>query len=119
MLVQVSKDPIGSKGARVTSYLTFPGRYLVLMPDVDHVGISRRISNEEERERLKALVSEIKPEGYGLIIRTASENSQEDEIKKDLEFLVLLWENLKKKKDKVPVRGYALRRPRSCFQVCP
>ena len=75
LLVQVSKDPIGSKGARVTSYLTFPGRYLVLMPDVEHVGISRRISNEEERERLKALVSEIKPAGYGLIIRTASENS--------------------------------------------
>jgi len=105
LLVQVSKDPIGSKGARVTSYLTFPGRYLVLMPDVDHVGISRRIENEEERERLKALVSEIKPEGYGLIIRTASENSQEEEIKKDLEFLLLLWENLKKKKDKVPLRG--------------
>jgi ribonuclease G len=105
LLVQVSKDPIGSKGARVTSYLTFPGRYLVLMPDVDHVGISRRISNEEERERLKALVTEIKPEGYGLIIRTASENSQEDEIKRDLEFLLLLWENLKKKKDKVPLRG--------------
>jgi ribonuclease G len=105
LLVQVSKDPIGSKGARVTSYLTFPGRYLVLMPDVDHVGISRRISNEEERERLKALVTEIRPEGYGLIIRTASENSQEDEIKKDLEFLLLLWENLKKKKDKVPLRG--------------
>jgi len=105
LLVQVSKDPIGSKGARVTSYLTFPGRYLVLMPDVDHVGISRRIENEEERERLKALVTEIKPEGYGLIIRTASENSQEDEIKKDLEFLLLLWENLKKKKDKVPLRG--------------
>jgi len=105
LLVQVSKDPIGSKGARVTSYLTFPGRYLVLMPDVDHVGISRRISNEDERERLKALVTEIKPEGYGLIVRTASENSQEEEIKKDLEFLLLLWENLKKKKDKVPLRG--------------
>ena len=105
LLVQVSKDPIGSKGARVTSYLTFPGRYLVLMPDVEHVGISRRISDEEERERLKTLVSGIKPEGYGLIIRTASENSHEEEIRKDLEFLLLLWETLKKKKDKVPVRG--------------
>ena len=62
-------------------------------------------ANEEERERLKTLVAEIKPAGYGLIIRTASENSHEDEIKKDLEFLVLLWENLKKKKDKVPLRG--------------
>jgi ribonuclease G len=105
LLVQVSKDPMGSKGARVTSYLTFPGRYLVLMPDVDHVGISRRISNEEQRERLKEIVTRIRPEGYGLIIRTASEDSLEEDIKKDLEFLILLWENLKKKKDKVPPRG--------------
>jgi ribonuclease G len=105
LLVQVSKDPMGSKGARVTSYLTFPGRYLVLMPDVDHVGISRRISNEDQRERLKEIVTRIRPEGYGLIIRTASEDSLEEDIKKDLEFLILLWENLKKKKDKVPPRG--------------
>ena len=105
LLVQVSKDPLGSKGARVTSYLTFPGRYLVLMPNVDHIGISRRISNEEERERLKALVAGIKPEGYGLIIRTASEDSLEEDIRKDLTFLLLLWENLQKKKDKVSARG--------------
>ncbi len=105
LLVQVSKDPIGSKGARVTSYITLPGRYLVLMPGVDHVGISRRISNEEERERLKSLVSGIRPAGYGLIIRTVSENSQDEDIANDLKFLVLLWENLEKKKNKVPARG--------------
>ncbi len=104
-LVQVSKDPIGSKGARVTSYITLPGRYLVLMPDVDHVGISRRISNEEERNRLKSMVERIKPEGYGLIIRTASEDSIEEDIRKDLQFLILLWENLAEKKDRVPARG--------------
>ena len=105
LLVQVSKNPIGSKGARVTSYITLPGRYLVLMPDVEHVGISRRIVNEEERSRLKSIVEAIKPEGYGLIIRTASEDSSEEDIRKDLEFLVLLWENLKRKKDRVPARG--------------
>src|SRR5512142_1289558 len=86
-LVQVSKDPIGSKGARVTSYITLPGRYLVLMPNVEHTGISRRIDEEEERNRLKAIVDIIKPAGYGLIIRTASEGAQEDELRKDLEFL--------------------------------
>ncbi|MEW6108597.1 MAG: Rne/Rng family ribonuclease [Nitrospirota bacterium] len=105
ILVQVSKDPIGSKGARVTSYITLPGRYLVLMPDVEHIGISRRISDEDERNRLKAIVEKIKPDGYGLIIRTASEDSQEEDMKKDLEFLLLLWENIKQKKDKVPARG--------------
>jgi len=105
LLVQVSKDPIGSKGARVTSYITLPGRYLVLMPNVEHIGISRRISNEEERNRLKTIVEKIKPPGYGLIIRTASEDSTEEDIKKDLEFLRLLWENLQEKKDKVPARG--------------
>jgi len=105
LLVQVSKDPIGSKGARATSYITLPGRYLVLMPNVEHVGISRRIMSEEERTRLNAIVERIKPEGYGLIIRTASEGSPEEDLKKDLEFLVLLWENLQRKKDRVPARG--------------
>jgi ribonuclease G len=104
-LVQVSKDPIGSKGARVTSYITLPGRYLVLMPNVEHIGISRRISDEDERNRLKAIVERIKPPGYGLIIRTASEDSTEEDISKDLQFLLLLWENLAEKKDRVPARG--------------
>ncbi len=101
ILVQVSKDPIGSKGARVTSYVTIPGRYLVLMPNVEHIGISRRISDEEERTRLRNIVETIKPKGYGLIIRTASEGSCEEDLKKDLEFLLLLWENVQKKKDRV------------------
>lgn len=101
LLVQVSKDPIGTKGARVTSYITLPGRYIVLMPNVEHIGISRRIEDEESRARLKAIAAEIKPKGFGLIVRTASEDATTDEIKKDLEFLMLLWENIYKKKDKV------------------
>jgi ribonuclease G len=101
ILVQVSKDPIGSKGARVTSYVTMPGRYLVLMPNVEHIGISRRISEESERTRLKTIVENIKPKGYGLIIRTASEGSTDEDLKKDLDFLLLLWENIQKKKDRV------------------
>ncbi|MCL5422832.1 MAG: Rne/Rng family ribonuclease [Nitrospirae bacterium] len=101
LLVQVSKDPMGSKGARVTSYVTMPGRYLVLMPSLEHIGISRRISDETERARLRSIVETIKPKGYGLIIRTASEGCTEEELKKDLEFLLLLWENIQKKRDRM------------------
>jgi ribonuclease G len=101
VLVQVSKDPLGSKGARVTSYITLPGRYLVLMPGLEHIGISRRITEESERQRLKTLVEGMKPKGYGLIVRTASEGAVEEELKNDLEFLMLLWKNIQQKKEKV------------------
>ena len=101
ILVQVAKDPIGTKGARVTSYVTIPGRYLVLMPGLEHVGISRRIVDEAERTRLKEIVEGIRPRGYGLIVRTASEGATEEELSKDLEFLLLLWKNIQGKKEKV------------------
>jgi len=70
IMVQVTKESIEQKGARVTTYITIPGRYLVLMPDIDHMGISRKIVDSEEIERLKAILNEIKPEGFGLIART-------------------------------------------------
>lgn len=101
LLVQVSKDPIGTKGARVTSYVTIPGRYIVLMPSVEHVGISRRIENEEARQRLKTIAAEIKPKNFGLIMRTASEDATKEEICRDLEFLLLLWDNTQNKKEKL------------------
>ncbi|MGO9614318.1 MAG: Rne/Rng family ribonuclease [Dissulfurispiraceae bacterium] len=101
LLVQVSKDPIGTKGARVTSYITLPGRYVVLMPNMEHIGISRRIENEDARTRLKVMATEIKPKGFGLIMRTASEDASTDEVRRDVEFLLLLWENVQKKKEKV------------------
>ncbi|MBF0505812.1 MAG: Rne/Rng family ribonuclease [Nitrospirae bacterium] len=101
LLVQVSKDPIGTKGARVTSYVTLPGRYVVLMPNVEHVGISRRIEDEEARTVLKNIAAEMKPKGFGLIMRTACEDATPDEIRRDLEFLLLLWDSIQKKKDKV------------------
>lgn len=100
LLVQVSKDPIGTKGARVTSYVTLPGRYVVLMPNVEHIGISRRIEDEEVRSRLKDIAAEIKPKGFGLIMRTACEDATTDEIKRDLEFLILLWDSVQKKREK-------------------
>jgi ribonuclease G len=101
VFVQVSKDSIGTKGARVTSYITLPGRYLVLMPGVEHIGVSRKILEEDERTRLKDLISESRPDNFGFIIRTASEGCTDEEIKKDIDYLMLLWDNIQLKKDKV------------------
>jgi ribonuclease G len=105
ILVQVSKEPIGSKGARITSHISLPGRHLVLMPTVDHVGVSRRIENESERKRLKDLVEQMKPNGMGFIVRTASEGKSEEELRMDLEFLLKLWTTIQKKKATAPVPG--------------
>jgi ribonuclease G len=101
VFVQVSKDSIGTKGARVTSYITLPGRYLVLMPDVEHIGVSRKIVEEGERERLKGLIEQLKPQNFGFIIRTASEGCTEEELKRDIDYLMRLWENIQKKKEKI------------------
>jgi ribonuclease G len=101
VFVQVSKDPMGTKGARVTAYITLPGRYLVLMPEVEHIGVSRKILQEDERTRLRDLVSSLKPKNFGFIIRTASEGCTDEEIRKDIEYLMLLWDNIQKKKEKV------------------
>ncbi len=93
-LVQISKEPISTKGARITSYISLPGRHLVYMPTVDHVGISRRIESEGERERLRELVEGMKPEGSGFIVRTVSEGKSEADLKADMEFLVELWKEI-------------------------
>ncbi len=102
ILVQVSKEPIGTKGARVTSYITLPGRYLVFMPMVDHVGVSRRIANEEERQRLKDIVREAKAPGVGFIVRTVSEGVDRQEIHSDMAFLTRLWEDIQKRAMAIP-----------------
>ena len=98
VLVQVSKEPIGSKGARVTAHISLPGRYLVFMPTVDHIGVSRRIEDEGERKRLKEIVSRIKPPEVGFIVRTASEGRTEEDLLMDLNFLLKLWERVQHKK---------------------
>jgi ribonuclease G len=98
VLIQVSKEPLGSKGARITSHISLPGRHLVLMPMVDHLGISRRIGNENERRRLREIIQRIKPAGCGLIVRTASEGKGEAELRQDLDFLLKMWNNIQKRK---------------------
>ncbi len=97
IIVQVSRESIGQKGTRVTSKITLPGRLLVLMPGTDHLGVSRRIEQEEERKRLATLMKEICPEGYGLIARTASEGKSREELAADLSFLIRVWENIQEK----------------------
>lgn len=96
ILVQVVKDPIGTKGARLTTTLSVPSRYLVYMPNASMVGISVKIENEEERERLRNLLSECLIENHtgGCIVRTAAEGVDESELKRDIKFLSKLWQSL-------------------------
>lgn len=101
ILVQVSKEPLGTKGTRITSHITLPGRYLVYMPLVDHIGVSRRIKDEKERKRLREVIQSIKPPSGGFIVRTASEGADLEEIRNDMEFLLRLWENIQRRKDNV------------------
>jgi ribonuclease G len=101
IMVQVIKEPIGTKGPRVTTYVTLPGRYLVYMPTIEHIGISRRIEEEAERKRLRELINKLKKPGAGYIVRTVSEGVSEDEFKADIEFLELLWQNIQQKRDKL------------------
>ncbi|MGI6036754.1 MAG: Rne/Rng family ribonuclease [Limnochordia bacterium] len=96
IVVQVTKAAMGTKGARVIGHLSIPGRYLVLMPTVEYIGISRRIEEGEERERLKAIAQEIKPEGMGLIVRTAAYERSKEEIEQDCLFLLQLWNKLER-----------------------
>jgi ribonuclease G len=101
VIVQVVKDPIGSKGARITCHISLPGRHLVFMPTVDHVGISRRIENEKERRRLRELVDRFRPAGTGFIVRTVAENEPEEKLTADIKFLLGLWNEVGKKRENI------------------
>jgi ribonuclease G len=94
VIVQVTKEPISTKGARTTRYISLPGRHLVFMPTVDHIGISRRIASDKERRRLREIVESVRPPGSGFIVRTVAENVSERELKADMEFLIKLWNNV-------------------------
>ena len=98
ILVQVSKEPIGSKGARITSHISLPGRYVVYMPTTDHIGVSRRIEEDKERQRLRDIVATGRPKGAGgFIVRTACEGVSKREIVADMRFLARLWTSIVKK----------------------
>ena len=96
ILVQIAKEPIGKKGARITSHIALPGRFLVYMPTVNHIGVSRKIASEEERQRLKRIVLSERENGHGgFIVRTAAAAADEDELRADIRFLKNLWNEIK------------------------
>jgi ribonuclease G len=101
ILVQIAKEPLGKKGARITSHIALPGRYVVFMPTLDHVGVSRKIESDEERHRLKRIIVEqTRGKSGGFIVRTAGEGHSEEDLKQDVQFLVNLWADIKAKAER-------------------
>ncbi|HKW17740.1 MAG TPA: Rne/Rng family ribonuclease [Terriglobales bacterium] len=96
ILVQIAKEPIGKKGARITSHIALPGRFLVYMPTVNHTGVSRKIASEEERQRLKRIIQSERENGHGgFIVRTAAQGADENELRADIRFLKGLWNEIR------------------------
>ncbi len=103
ILVQIAKEPLGQKGARITSHIALPGRYVVYMPTLDHMGVSRKIASDDERLRLKKILQKARTGlSGGFIIRTAGEGKSEDEISADMNFLANLWLDIRQKAEKRP-----------------
>jgi ribonuclease G len=101
IMAQVTKEPIMTKGPRVSTQISLPGRYMVLMPSADLVGVSRKIESREERQRLKGIVGPLKPKGMGIIVRTAGEGMEKRHFQADMKFLTNLWSRLARKAEKV------------------
>jgi ribonuclease G len=100
VLIQIAKEPIGKKGARITSHIALPGRFLVYMPTVNHIGVSRKISSDDERQRLKRIVASERENGHGgFIVRTAASGIKEDELRADIRFLKHLWNEIRSRAD--------------------
>jgi ribonuclease G len=97
ILVQVSKESLGTKGARITSFISIPGRYIVYMPRARHIGVSRRIREEHERDRLRTLVRGLTPPPGGFIVRTVAEGLGEEELAADIQFLSRLWSQVERR----------------------
>src|SRR5712691_4864149 len=97
ILVQVTKEPISTKGPRLTGQISLPGRFLVYMPGVNHVGVSRKIENREERARLRGLLNEIRPEGGGVIVRTVGEETSKKGFQREIDGLSGTWKKIERK----------------------
>ena len=102
IIVQIAKEPMGTKGARLTSSISLPGRHLVFTPTSNHIGVSRRIASAEERARLRADVEELRPPQGGFIVRTACEGVSRREIQRDVAFLTKLWSSILRKHESMP-----------------
>lgn len=108
ILVQVAKEPISTKGPRVTRHITLAGRHIVFMPFIEHIGVSRRIESDEERERLKSVLESIRPEGKGIIARTVAEGQSHKTLKSDFTLLSKIWKDVQKQLEgkKAPSSAY-------------
>ncbi|HEU4965154.1 MAG TPA: Rne/Rng family ribonuclease [Bacilli bacterium] len=107
--VQVNKEAVGTKGARVTTALSLPGRYLVVLPNVSYIGISRRIEAERERERIRRLAEELRDENVGIIVRTAAEGVESDQLEADYKHLSAQWQRVQKQAKQVKTPGLVYR----------
>jgi ribonuclease G len=104
ILVQIAKEPIGQKGARITSHIALPGRYIVYMPTVDHIGVSRKISPDEERQRLRRTLHQLRSDDTipgGFIVRTAASGRTTEELRDDVQYLFRTWTEMRRKSDKM------------------
>ena len=99
ILIQVIKEPISTKGPRITTEISIPGRYVVLVPDDDHIRVSKRVSSWAEKRRIKKAIAPLRPEGFGLIVRTEAEGKSEADFRADIKRLLKLWTKLKRKSD--------------------
>src|SRR5258708_31172779 len=99
ILVQIAKEPIGKKGARITSHIALAGRFLVFMPTVNHTGVSRKSASEEERQRLKRIIQSERENGGGFMVRTAAAGASDEELRADIRFLKNLWNEIKSRSD--------------------
>lgn len=102
IFVQITKEPLAAKGARITTEVSLPGRFLVLIPSANYIGVSKKIEEFKEKKRLKRIAHEIIPKGFGLIVRTVAENKDEEILKKDLNSLMNIWEDILNKAENKP-----------------
>jgi ribonuclease G len=112
IIVQIAKEPIGQKGARITSHVALPGRYIVYMPTVDHIGVSRKIGTDEERLRLKRTLHQLRAESGapgGFIVRTAANGCTIDELREDMQYLIRTWTDIRRRADRVKAPAIAHR----------
>lgn len=99
IVVQIAKEPMGTKGARLTCHISLPGRHVVLMPTVDHVGVSRKIASSEERRRLRSIVDELRPPGMGIIVRTVAAEQTNEQLTNEINYLLSTWASIKQKSE--------------------
>jgi ribonuclease G len=117
IVVQIAKEPIGTKGARITSHISVAGRHLVLTPWAQRVGVSRKIDSDRERRRLKEIVNRVKPADLGFIIRTAGEAVREADLEADVKYLTTVWDDIQIKKDRVRAPATLYEEPSLALRV--